>query len=61
MGATLTLDDLTAFNAELSALVRAGIPLEPGLSALASEHGGALGRVCGSVAEQMRQGVALDA
>lgn len=60
MSAPLTADDLAAFNAELTALVRAGVPLEPGLSALGREQRGRLGRLSAGVASRMRQGLPLD-
>lgn len=41
----LTNDDLTAFNDELAALVRAGLPLELGLGATPDEAAAALERV----------------
>jgi type II secretory pathway component PulF len=41
----LTNDDLTAFNDELAALVRAGLPLELGLGATPEEVAAALARV----------------
>ena len=41
----LTLDELVAWNDELAALVRAGLPLEEGLINLGSEYSGRLGRL----------------
>ena len=58
--APLTLDDLTSFNVELAALVRAGVPLEPGLCGLAADRGGSLSRLCGAVAQRMSSGASLD-
>jgi general secretion pathway protein F len=59
MSAT-TLDDLTALNAEIAALVRAGIPLEPALAALGADMPGRLGQMASALAEQTAGGKPLD-
>jgi type II secretory pathway component PulF len=53
---SITLDDLIALNDEIAALVRAGVPLEEGLSALGSDVPGRLGRLMGDLAEDARRG-----
>ncbi len=60
MSHPITLDDLAAFNDQLSAIVGAGVPLEPGLEGLASERRDRLGKLCGRLAERMRLGASLE-
>jgi len=55
----ITLDNLIALNDELAALARAGVPLEAGLSALATDLPGKLGRISGRLAEQLAAGQSL--
>lgn len=52
----VTLEELTALNDEIAALVRVGVPLEAGLSRLGSELPGRMGRWASRVAEQLQQG-----
>ncbi|MDZ7617265.1 MAG: type II secretion system F family protein [Patescibacteria group bacterium] len=56
----LNLDELAVLNAELAALVRAGVPLEPGLARLGGEMPGRLGRRARELAERLRGGEALE-
>lgn len=57
----ISLDQWIALNAEIAALVRAGVPLERGLADLATDLPGGLGRFTASLAEQMQRGEALAA
>ncbi len=57
---SLNLDELAAINDELAALVRAGVPLEPGLARLGSEMPGRLGRRARALAERLQGGEALE-
>jgi len=63
LGATHTgsvsLEQLTALNDEMAALVRAGVPLEQGLRALASELPGRPGRLAELLALRMEAGESL--
>ena len=56
----LNLDELAAINDELASLVRAGVPLEPGLKQLADDVPGRLGRRARELAERLGRGEALD-
>jgi type II secretory pathway component PulF len=56
----MTLDDLIALNAEIGALVRAGVPLEQGLAELGADMPGTLGRVAANLAERTRRGESLE-
>lgn len=55
----LSLDDLAALNDEIVALVRAGLPLEPGLTGARRDLRGRLGRVVGRLSDRMRAGASL--
>jgi general secretion pathway protein F len=55
----VTLDQLTALNDEIAALVRAGVPLELGLRGVAGDSGGALGAISRSLSERMQAGQSL--
>jgi len=55
----LTLDQLIALNNEITALGKAGMPLEPGLRRAAS-RGGAGGRLAGKLAKAMQAGATLE-
>ena len=55
----ISLDELIAFNDELSALVRQGAPLASGLAG-ASELRGRLGQLSAALADRLRQGQSLD-
>ena len=56
---TPTLDDLTALNREIAALVRAGIPLELGLRGLSGSVGSRLGRLSERLSDRMACGLTL--
>jgi len=56
----LNLDELAAINEELASLVRAGVPLEPGLKQLAHDMPGRLGRRARELAARLGRGEALD-
>ena len=55
----LTLDQLAALSDEIAALSRAGVPLDRGLKELARELPGRLGRVAGTVGDQLSLGQPL--
>ncbi len=55
----ISLDDLAVINQELAALARAGVPLEPGLMALARDESGRIGRFAAGVAASMESGKSL--
>ncbi len=55
----MTLDDLVALNEEIAALVRAGIPLESGLTELGSDMPGRLGKFAATLAERTARGESL--
>jgi general secretion pathway protein F len=59
-GQRLTLDNLLALNDEIAALVRAGVPLERGLTELARDLPGNLGRTAAELADRLEQGDPLD-
>lgn len=58
---TPTLTDVMAFNDELAALVKAGVPLELGLGASPNEAAAALGRINAFMARRAARGVAAAA
>jgi len=55
----ITVEDLVMLNQEIAALVRAGTPLERGLSSVGRDVRGRLGRIARSLAERMNQGNSL--
>jgi type II secretory pathway component PulF len=55
-----TLDDLTALNRELSALVAGGLPLEEGLRQIARDYGGGVSPLAARLAEETAAGQSLD-
>jgi general secretion pathway protein F len=55
----LSLDDLIAFNDELAALARAGVPLREALGELSSDLPKNLARISRSVGDRMEQGSSL--
>lgn len=59
MPQTLTLDDLIAFNDELAALARAGVPLGDGLAGLGNDLPTGLSRISRTLAERLDQGQSL--
>ncbi len=58
-GTALSLEAIVAFNDELEALVRAGIPLERGLMATSADYRGRLGRMLRDVAGRLEAGEGL--
>lgn len=56
---TLSLDELIAFNDELAALARAGVPLEVGLAGLGNDLPAGLSKISRTLAAQMEQGQSL--
>lgn len=56
---TVTLEQLTALNDEIAALIRSGVPLELGLRDLARDSAGALQEISRSLAERMGAGASL--
>ena len=56
----ISLEELTALNDEIAALVRAGVPLEHGLGHLARDMPGRLGEVTAQIARRLEQGESLD-
>ncbi|MGQ0635712.1 MAG: type II secretion system F family protein [Planctomycetaceae bacterium] len=58
-GNTVSLEQLVAFNDEIAALVRAGVPLELGLKELGRDAVGALGEISASLASRMSAGTSL--
>lgn len=59
MARDLTLDEFIALSEEMSALVRAGVPLERGLFQLSRDLPGTLSRVSKELAARMEQGQTL--
>ena len=57
----IALEDLIALNDEIASLVRAGVPLELGLSGFASSVSGRLRRLTDGLAERMKAGASLSA
>ncbi len=57
--AVVSLNDLLVLNAELAALVRAGIPIELGLRRLSTERSGGLARLSERLATRLEQGEPL--
>jgi type II secretory pathway component PulF len=55
----ITLDQLIALNAEIAALVRAGVPLDRGLSALGEDLPGRLGRFAQQLGDDIARGQSL--
>jgi general secretion pathway protein F len=56
---SITIAELLALNAEITALVRAGVPLERGLVVASRDLGGKLGRIATALARRMTQGESL--
>lgn len=56
----ITLEQLAALNDELRALVRAGVPLERPLRAIAAELPNRLGQVAAALADRLQQGQSLE-
>jgi len=55
----ITLDELIALNAEITSLVRAGVPLEPALAELGRDLPGRLGQIAQAVAQRSSLGESL--
>ena len=58
-GGAFSLEDLIALNDEISALTRAGMPLEGGLLAVGAEGSGRLSEISRSLGERMAKGEGL--
>jgi len=58
-GQSITLDELIALNAEMAALVRAGVPMAEGLSRLSCDLEGRLGRMADQLGDQLSCGQSL--
>lgn len=58
-GKPLAIDDLIALNHEISAMVRAGVPIEAGLRELGGDMDGALGSIADGLAFRMQSGMNL--
>ena len=56
----ITLDQLAALSQEIAALTRAGVPLDRGLTELASDMPGRLGHLAGAIGSQLHQGRSLE-
>ncbi|MBP90775.1 MAG: hypothetical protein CMJ64_29370 [Planctomycetaceae bacterium] len=56
---SVQLEQLSALNDEMAALVRAGVPLEQGLTELGSKMPGRLGRLASFLAERLAAGEGL--
>ncbi|MCA9246542.1 MAG: type II secretion system F family protein [Planctomycetales bacterium] len=57
--AAVSLDQLIALCEEMSALVRAGVPLERGLELFAAEQVGGLGKLARNIAQRLERGEPL--
>ncbi|MBC8356244.1 MAG: type II secretion system F family protein [Planctomycetes bacterium] len=57
---SISLEQLISLNDEMAALVRAGIPLEAGLTTLGQEMPGRLGRMASFLGERISAGESLD-
>ena len=57
---TLSLDALVALNDELAAIVRAGVPLDQGLTELAHDLPGRMGTVAKRLGDRLAAGESLD-
>lgn len=55
----ITVEQLDALNAEIGALVRAGVPLDRGLLRAGEEIGGGLGRVSAALGQRLQRGESL--
>lgn len=58
-GGGISLEDLIALNDEIAALVRAGVPLERGLSDAGDDLGGRLGAITTALGDRMGRGESL--
>jgi general secretion pathway protein F len=56
---SISIEDLAALNEEISALVRAGMPLERGLLGAGQDLPGGLGRITRMLGERMKRGETL--
>lgn len=58
---SISLDQVAALGDEIAALVRAGVPLERGLTELATDLPGGLGKLTARIADRLSSGESLDA
>ena len=56
----ITLEQLAALSDEISALARAGVPLDHGLRELARDLPGRLGTMAAEISRRLEQGRSLD-
>ena len=56
---SITVEQLSALNEEIRALVRAGVPLERGLITAARDLGGRLGRITSALGTRLSRGESL--
>jgi general secretion pathway protein F len=56
---SITIDQLLALNAEIAALVRAGVPLERGLVVAGRDVRGRLGRIATALSQRLARGESL--
>ncbi len=56
---SITIDQLLALNAEIAALVRAGVPLERGLVVASRDLRGRLGRIAQALSQRLNRGESL--
>ncbi|MFO0891444.1 MAG: type II secretion system F family protein [Isosphaeraceae bacterium] len=59
-GGRITVEQLEALNAEIAALVRAGVPLDRGLLRTGEDIGGSLGRISGVLGRRLGRGESLE-
>jgi len=59
LSGSITMDELLALNAEIAALVRAGVPLERGLLVTARDLRGRLGRIASALGRRLSRGESL--
>lgn len=57
--AALSLEQLIALNDEMSALVRAGVPLDRGLADVSEEMPGRIGKLAAQMGERLRRGESM--
>ena len=57
---SIALEDLIAFNDEMAALIRAGVPLDQGLRSMRHEVPGRLGKLTTLLSERLEKGESLE-